>query len=257
MRLGGKVAVVTGGTRGIGRAISLTLAREGAIVAVNHVRDEVSARETVRLIEGMGGEVTAYKANVGDERQVKQMFESIRGNYGPVDILVNNAAIALRSSIFELTSDEWSETLRTNLTGCFLCTKMVLPDMVERRSGKIINVSSLGGKIGSAVGGHYAASKGGMIAFTKSVARELAPYGINVNAVVPGVTRTEMMEEVFPPEAWEEALKVVPQGRRRATGDSRSGSLLGHRCVQLHQRGAYLCNRRPVATIRGMQAHDL
>jgi len=203
-------AIVTGGGRGIGRAISLALAEKGANVLVNYVRDETSASEVVEKIRKIGRKAVAVRGDVSKIEECRRIFEEALKNFGSVDILVNNAGVFPRSyAITDITEEEWDRVLSVNLKGAFLMTKVVVPHMIERRRGKIIFISSIAGKNGGTVGVAYAASKAGLIGMTMSLARDLARYGITVNAIAPGPVRTSFL----PDDLLEKLAKLSPQGR--------------------------------------------
>ena len=193
MNLNGKSAIVTGASRGIGRAIALALADRGARVLVNYCASQEQAREVVDRIKGQGLEAAVCQADVRDLEQVKQMVASARDLFGGVDILVNNAGIVRDNLTAMMKEDEWEEVLDVDLKGAFHCIKAVSKEMVRRRGGRIINISSAAGLIGDLRRANYSAAKAGLIGLTKAVARELAPSGITVNAVAPGVVRTDMI----------------------------------------------------------------
>ena len=186
-RFSGKVAIVTGAARGMGKATALTLARDGATVVINDINRE-SAEAVVKEIEAGGGQALAYIADVTDEVQVQAMVDATVERFGTVDILVNNAGIVRATSPLEtIPLEEWELMMLVNVTGVFLCTKAVLPIMRARRSGKIINISSSAGRSTSTFGGaHYTTSKAAVLGLSRHTAREVAPYNINVNAVAPG-----------------------------------------------------------------------
>ncbi|WP_457751974.1 SDR family NAD(P)-dependent oxidoreductase [Thermococcus sp.] len=190
MRLAGKVALVTGAGRGIGRAIALALAENGANVAVNYAHSREKADETVELCRSRGVDAIAVKADVSNREEVRKMVEDVVGHFGRIDILINNAGILGRAlTPKEVTDEEWDEVLDVNLKGAFIVTQEVLRHM---KKGKIVNIASIAGKDGGTVGPHYAASKGGLIALTFNLARHLAP-DILVNAVAPGPVDTELI----------------------------------------------------------------
>ena len=191
--LDGKTAVVTGGGAGIGKAIARTLAAEGARVAVCDI-DNQSAEKTAEEIRSERGTAQAYKADAADSRSVAEVAEKILAEFGAVDILVNNAGITKDNLIIRMSDSEWNDVLNVNLKGVFNFTKAFVPGMLRRRSGKIISISSVVGIMGNAGQANYAASKAGVIGFTKALAKELAPRGINVNAVAPGFIKTKMTE---------------------------------------------------------------
>jgi 3-oxoacyl-[acyl-carrier protein] reductase len=209
MRVKDKVALVTGGGRGLGEAISMTLAREGAHVAVGDINFS-DAERVADAIRKMGGKSAAIKADVSKENDVKALVAKAADSLGTIDILVNNAGIIYQGSVAEMSEESWVRVLDVNLKGVFLCSREVMPILKRKRSGKIINLGSLAGKVGGlAVGANYAVSKAGVICLTKSLAKELAPYGINVNCLAPGVIDTEMTKEL----PREDLRKSIPLGR--------------------------------------------
>jgi 3-oxoacyl-[acyl-carrier protein] reductase len=210
--LEGKVALVTGSSRGIGRATASRLGTDGATVVVNHVGDSEVAKEVVGSISNLGGSAHAFEADVSDAAAVNELFERVESQFGPVEILVNNAGIASHIPFVKLELDEWNRILSVNLTGVFNCCKRALPKMIEKGSGKIINVASELGLVGAVDLVHYSASKGGVIAMSKALAREVSPLGINVNVVAPGPTETELLTK-YPEEYNDETLAQIPLGR--------------------------------------------
>jgi len=212
MKLESKVAIVTGGARGIGKAIALALAREGAQVIVNDVNLE-GAEEVVEQISSMGRQAKAMKADISEREEVKKMIQETLAIFHKIDILVNNAGIIRRGSLEDHTEEDWDKVIAVNLKGTFNCAKEVVPIMKKQRYGKIINISSVAGKVGDiASAPSYGASKGAINAFTKSLARELAPYGINVNAVAPHAIETEMSAE-WSEEKRCQIISQIPLGR--------------------------------------------
>lgn len=188
----GKTALVTDSSRGIGRACALELAKEGAVVAVNYVKNKDKARETVSMIDELGGEAVVIPADVAKPEEVEQMKIKIHEFVGPVDILVNNAGIHQHLKSWELSIEDWDRVIGVNLGGVFNCSKAFAPDMMEKKWGRIANISSVIAYLGTDHEVHYAASKGGVLSATKSLALELAPHGITVNAVSPGYIETDM-----------------------------------------------------------------
>ncbi|MHA1230531.1 MAG: 3-oxoacyl-ACP reductase FabG [Candidatus Helarchaeota archaeon] len=211
MRLKDRVAVITGGARGIGRATAIKFAKEGADVAIF---DVLPADEVVKEIESLGRKAKAYKVDVGYLDQVQKAAEEVIKDFGTVDILVNNAGITRDKLFINMTEEMWDEVLRTNLKGIFNCSKAFVPIMREKKYGRIINISSVGGKAGNIGQANYAASKAGIIGITKTLAKEL-PYGgaeITVNAIQPGVILTDMTK-AMPEKAFENFVKQTPLGR--------------------------------------------
>lgn len=196
MSLSGKIAVVTGGSRGIGRAICQRLASLGALVIVNYVSNPTAAEETVQSILGAGGKAEAVQFNVAVAGEIEAAFKNILDTHGRVDILVNNAGITRDGLLMKMKDEQWDEVLNTNLKGVFLCTKAVSRGMMKQRWGRIINITSVIGFAGNAGQANYAAAKAGIVGFTKSVAKELASRGITVNGVAPGYIVTDMTRDL-------------------------------------------------------------
>jgi len=213
MEINGKIALVTGGSRGIGKAIVLELAKNGANVAINYRKNEELAKKVVDEAKRFGVKAKAYKADVSNFNEVESMVNSIIRDFGKIDILVNNAGIIAKTfSVLEIPDDEWDEIININLKGAFNCIKAVAKHMIKNGEGKIINISSVAGKMGGTVGPAYAASKAGLIGLTFSVAQELLKYNITVNAVAPGPIETEMVKNL-PEERKKKILSRVPMGR--------------------------------------------
>ena len=210
--LDGQVAVVTGASRGIGRACALELAREGASVVVNYVSNADAAEETRDAIHELGGTVVLVKADVSDAEAASDLIETAVEELGRVDILVNNAGINRDRTLSRLSVEEWDEVIGTNLSGMFYCTRAAVPHMREANYGRIINISSVIGQMGNIGQANYGATKAGMIGFTKTAARELARNNITVNAVCPGFVSTEMVTAL--PENIQDNIKAqIPLGR--------------------------------------------
>ena len=218
MALNGKTALVTGASRGIGRAIALRLASDGARVAVNFAGNLEKAREVQSIIEGNGGQAMLAQCNVADFNAVENMIKSIVDAWGSIDILVNNAGITRDNLLLRMKPDDFDAVIDTNLKGVFNCTKVASKFMIKQRSGRIINMSSvvaLNGNVGQT---NYAAAKAGIIGFTKSAARELAPRGITVNAIAPGFIDTDMTAAMS--DAVKQAtVERIPLGRVGAPDD--------------------------------------
>ncbi len=191
-----KSAVITGSSRGIGKAIAVELAKAGYSVVINCDRDEMASEHTVTEILDFGGEAISIKADISWKEDAENLIEQVIAKWGKIDVLVNNAGILPSPKKIEDISDqEWDRVMGINLRGAFYCTRAAVRHMKKERSGNIVNISSVAGKEGGTVGAHYAASKAGMIGFTKALARELAPYNIRVNAVAPGPVDTEFLSE--------------------------------------------------------------
>jgi len=210
--LKGKIAVVTGASRGIGRAIAVKLAAEGAVVIINYNRSKDEAEKVKEQIEASGGQVKLIQCNVASFESCEKMFEEVMKEFGRIDILVNNAGITKDGLLMKMSEDDFDAVVDTNLKGAFHCIRFVSRAMIRQRSGRIINISSVSGVLGNAGQANYAASKAGVIGLTKSVARELASRGICVNAVAPGFVETEMTA-VLPEKTQEELKKQIPLGR--------------------------------------------
>lgn len=211
-RLDGQTALVTGAARGIGRDIVSELAAMGANVVINYVTSTQAAQKLAGEIEALGPKVLIVQADVANYEQVEGMIKQTIETFGQIDILVNNAGITCDKTLKNMSKAQWDEVIHVNLDSLFNCTRQVLPFMVERKSGKIVNMSSfvgLGGNIGQA---NYATTKAGVIGFTKSLALEVARYGITVNAVCPGFTETDMLQSV-PEEIRRKLLERIPLGR--------------------------------------------
>jgi 2-dehydro-3-deoxy-D-gluconate 5-dehydrogenase len=210
--LSGRVAVVTGGNGGIGRGIAVGLAQAGAAVAILARNDEKS-RVTLTEIRALRVPAVAVKLDVTDRAELKHALEEVESALGPVDILVNNAGIALAGSALKLEPDAWDEVLETNLSACFLLSKYAAQSMATRRSGKIINIASEYSRFGNPIAPSYAASKGGLIQLTKSMAIELAAYDIQVNAIVPGWIESDMTAPIKSRPFYDEIIMRTPAGR--------------------------------------------
>ncbi|MDR5640123.1 MULTISPECIES: 3-oxoacyl-[acyl-carrier-protein] reductase [unclassified Thermosynechococcus] len=203
------VAIVTGASRGIGRAIALELAKEGATVVVNYARSAEAALEVVQMIEQQGGTAIAIAADVSIPEQVDTLVAKTVDTYGRVDVLVNNAGITRDTLLLRMSLEDWQAVINLNLTGVFLCTRAVSKLMLKQKRGRIINIASVAGQMGNPGQANYSAAKAGVIGFSKTVAKELASRGITVNAVAPGFIATEMTAGLKA----EDILKFIPLGR--------------------------------------------
>ena len=192
MDFSGKVALVTGGGRGIGRATALALARGGADVLVNYLENHNAASEVVKNIHAMGRKAVAVQAHVGNPSEVTAMFQQLDQDLGPIDILINNAGTGVPIPLEEISIDFWNNILKVDLTGAFLCAQAAAARMIPRKYGRIVNISSIGGVQGIGIDPAYAAAKSGLLGFTKSIARGLGKHNITVNAVSPGPIDTEL-----------------------------------------------------------------
>ncbi|MEH2144075.1 3-oxoacyl-[acyl-carrier-protein] reductase [Nostoc sp.] len=205
-----KVAIVTGASRGIGRAIAIELATQGAIAIVNYTSSSAAAEAVVTEITNAGGQAIAIQADVSKIEQVDALINAVIEKFSRVDILVNNAGITRDTLLLRLKPEDWQAVIDLNLTGVFLCTRTVSKIMLKQRSGRIINITSVAGQIGNPGQSNYSAAKAGVIGFTKSVAKELATRGITVNAVAPGFITTDMTSNL---NNSEDILKYIPLGR--------------------------------------------
>lgn len=204
-----KVALVTGASRGIGRAIAIDLAKHGARVAVNYAGNEAMANEVVEEIKALGSDAFAIKADVADAESVQEMVKEVISRFGSLDILVNNAGITRDNLLMRMKDTEWDEVINTNLKGVYLCTKAVTRQMMKQRNGRIINIASIVGVSGNAGQANYVAAKAGVIGLTKTVAKELASRNITANAVAPGFITTDMTDKLTE-EVKNEMLKQIP-----------------------------------------------
>ncbi|HLO02108.1 MAG TPA: 3-oxoacyl-[acyl-carrier-protein] reductase [Symbiobacteriaceae bacterium] len=217
MRFTGKVALVTGGSRGIGRGVAERLAQEGAQVALTYVSKPDAAEAAVAAITAAGGRAKAYQVDVTDEEQVRTLYEAVLADFDRVDILVNSAGVTADAYLMMMSKNSWQKVIDTNLNSLYHMCKPVVPIMLRQRSGAIINITSIGGMSGTPGQTNYTAAKAGIIAFTRSLALELAAKNIRVNAVAPGFVETDMLHKV-PPKLLEEYVTKVPV-RRFATPD--------------------------------------
>ena len=208
-RLQGKVAIVTGASRGIGRATALALAAEGATVVVNYASSQEAADRVVAEVEALGSSAIALPADVSKADQVDGLINAVMEKWGQVDVLVNNAGITRDTLLLRMKPEDWQAVIDLNLTGVFLCTRAVSKIMLKQRSGRIVNITSVAGQMGNPGQANYSAAKAGVIGFTKTVAKELATRGITVNAVAPGFITTDMTADVKA----DSILQFIPLGR--------------------------------------------
>ena len=207
--LDGQTALVTGASRGIGRAVALALAGEGAEVVVNYASSPDAAEEVVAEIQAQGGSAYAIKADVADEASVEDLIKTVLKRSERIDVLVNNAGITRDGLLMRMKTEDWQAVINLNLTGVFLCTRAVVRPMLKQRSGRIINITSVVGLMGNAGQANYAAAKAGVVGLTRSSAKEMASRGITVNAVAPGFIATDMTKDL----AADAILSAIPLGR--------------------------------------------
>ena len=207
-----RIAVVTGGSKGIGRAISLAFCQKGALVIANYASDQRGAEELCSEAESLTGTLVPYRADVTDFERVSAMIEDIASRHGRIDILVNSVGMMKDNLLMLMSNEDWDQVLKTNLGSIFYCCRAVLRKMIPQRGGKIINIASVSGILGTAGQTNYAASKGGMISFTKSLAREVGQFNIQVNAVAPGLVETDWLAKV-PRDKVEAIIKQTALGR--------------------------------------------
>jgi len=212
LSLENRIALVTGASRGIGRAIALELAKRGATVAVNYLNSSAKADAVVEEIEAAGGRALALQADVSNFDQAQDLVKKVVDGFGSLDILVNNAGIIRDNLIMRMKEEDWDAVITTNLKSTFNCSKAVVRQMMRQRYGRIINITSIAGQMGNPGQTNYSASKAGQIGFTKSLAREVASRGITVNAIAPGFVETDILETT-PEEAIEVILNQTPMGR--------------------------------------------
>ncbi|MFH1255830.1 MAG: 3-oxoacyl-ACP reductase family protein [Candidatus Diapherotrites archaeon] len=214
----GKVAIVTGASGGIGKAIAVALGEQKAKVVVNYNGNALGANETKAEIEKLGGKAIAVKADVSKPAEVEKMVEAAVKEFGGIDFLVNNAGITADATLKNMRAEQWNRVMETNLNGTFNCTKAVLPLMLGKGKGSIVNISSISGSRGSFGQCNYSAAKAAVIGFTKSVSRETAGKGVRVNAICPGYVKTKMTESV-PKELIEKFVEMIPMKRPGTTGE--------------------------------------
>lgn len=211
-RLDDKVALVTGGARGIGREIALELARLGTKLAINYNSSAAAAESLAEEIKQLGSECQIIQADVSKKEQARGLVKQVIDHYGQLDVLVNNAGITRDKTLKKLTDEDWEEVIDTNLNSVYYTVSAALPTMLERQYGRIINISSFVGQAGNFGQSNYAASKGGIIAFTKSAAQEVAKHNVTINAIAPGFTETDMLAQV-PDNIRDKILAKIPMGR--------------------------------------------
>ena len=210
--LSDKIALVTGGARGIGRETSLILAEAGATVIINYKKSSEKAEEIRKIISELGRECCIFKADISDPEDTTRLFDHIRDQYGKIDILINNAGVIKDNLLLSMRLSEWDRVMDTNLRGAFLCTRKAAEMMMVKHSGKIINISSIASLRAVRGQSNYAASKGGLLSFTRSCAVELAGKGIQVNAVLPGMIKTDMSRRTIK-RAGDQIIEMIPAGR--------------------------------------------
>ncbi len=208
--LDGKVALITGSSRGIGKAAALALAEQGGKIVVNYARSSEAANAVVAQIEAMGAEAIALQADVSQADEVDALIKATMDKFGQIDVLVNNAGITRDTLLLRMKPEDWQAVIDLNLTGVFLCSRAVSKIMLKQRSGRIINISSVSGLMGNPGQSNYSAAKAGVIGFTKTIAKELAPRGVTANVVAPGFIATDMTGDL---KNTEEILKFIPLGR--------------------------------------------
>ncbi|MEG6584084.1 3-oxoacyl-[acyl-carrier-protein] reductase [Dendrosporobacter sp. 1207_IL3150] len=218
MHLDGKVALITGASRGIGRAVAIELAKAGAKVIINYSGNITAAQDVENVIKSNGGEAIIIQSDVASSESVDAMVKQVMDSYGRIDILVNNAGITRDNLLMRMKEEDWDAVMNTNLKGIYNCTKAVSRIMMKQKCGKIINMTSVVGITGNAGQSNYAAAKAGVIGFTKSMAKELASRGITVNAVAPGFIATDMTA-VLPDQVKSELTTKIPLGRLGSTDD--------------------------------------
>lgn len=211
--LAGKICLVTGASRGIGKAIAAAAAFQGAMVAINYCHSEQEAAILADSLQKQGLTAALFQADISSTEQVDQMFDEIEARWGKVDLLVNNAGISCKALLTDTSEDDWYQVMDINLKGAYLCTKRAIPSMISARYGRIVNIASVWGISGASCESIYAASKGGLIAFTKSIAKEAGPSGVLVNAVAPGPVQTDMLNCELDDQEIRDLSMQIPLGR--------------------------------------------
>jgi len=217
-RLAGKVAVVTGGSRGLGRGIAEGFGAEGARVVVNYLQDEKAAREVADTLRNNGSDAITVRANVGEVDDVRTMMDTVVNEFGTIDILVNNAGMLNSFRLAEMSVETWDSMIKVHLRGMFLCTRFAIPHMLKQKSGKVINMSGTFGVSGGAEFTHMSAAKAGMIGFTRALAREVGHDGINVNCIAPAIIRTDLYN-FMADDVRDSIVGAYPLGRVGEVGD--------------------------------------
>jgi 3-oxoacyl-[acyl-carrier protein] reductase len=224
-----RIALVTGASRGIGRATALRLARSGSPIVINYRERADEAKETLREVEAVGGSGICVGADVADPAAVKRMFDEIHDSLGPISILVNNAGVRRDGLSLSMRDDAWNDVIGPNLSGAFTCSRAALKDMLRSRWGRIVNIGSVAGLRGSAGQANYAAAKAGLIGLSKTMAREVASRGITVNVVAPGLVETEMTTSLDE-DRWNEMVEAIPA--HRAGRPEEVADLTGYLCSE-------------------------
>jgi 3-oxoacyl-[acyl-carrier protein] reductase len=239
--LADQVILVTGASRGIGAEIALAAARAGADIAVGYLEGAEGAGNTVAEVRSIGREAHLFAADVRDEAEVNGLVAGVLEKFGRIDGLVNNAGVIADSPVVDMPTDEWKRMIDVDLTGAFLCSRAVLPGMIERGSGSIVMISSRLGQIGFAGVAHYSAAKAGILGLVKSLAKEVGPQGVRVNAVAPGVTITDMGAEVMDGEVGRKRLAELPAGRFATAADVAASVVFLLTDAASHYHGQTLC----------------
>ena len=243
-----KVCLITGSSRGIGAAIARAAATEGAAVAINYRSSRQQAQLLVEELQDLGSKAVAVQADVGSSGEVERLFAAVERDLGPVSLLVNNAGTSLRELVTDTSDEQWERVIDTNLKGPFLCCRRALPYMIRGRWGRIVNIASIWGLLGASCESVYSASKGGLILFTRSLAREVAPCGVTVNALTPGPIDTDMLAEELTVQECQDLAEQVPAGRLGSPED------VAALCVFLLSSGANYINGQVISVDGGWTA---